>query len=144
MNNIVMNNPRIGISIFWRIGGTKRLFDLIDMLMTKRQDMVFPDINFTFLPIRPDLQFSLHKTMLWLMVAKLATIKSRNSFMYIVAPYGNKWYMYLTDASWISRGEGKFWLLKQQFCESTYECPQSSKAPDRLTKRYPIGVNFGL
>ncbi len=25
------------------------------------------------------------KTMLWLMVAKLATIKNRNSFMYIVA-----------------------------------------------------------
>ena len=44
-------------------------------------------------PTRPDLQFSLHKTMLWLMVAKLATIKNRNSFMYIVEWYGKAWYM---------------------------------------------------
>ena len=44
-------------------------------------------------PTRPDLQFSLHKTMPWLMVAKLATIKNRNSFMYIVAWYGKAWYM---------------------------------------------------
>ena len=44
-------------------------------------------------PTRPALQFSLHKTMLWLMVANLATIKSWNSFMYIVAWYGKAWYM---------------------------------------------------
>ena len=44
-------------------------------------------------PTRSDLQFSLHKTMLWLMVAKLATIKNRNSFMYIVEWYGKAWYM---------------------------------------------------
>ncbi len=46
--------------------------------------------KFHFSPTRPDLQFSLHKTMLWLMVAKLATIKSRKIFMYIVALYGNE------------------------------------------------------
>ena len=72
------------------------------------------------------------------MVAKLATIKSRKIFMYIVALYGNEWYMYLTDTSLISWSEGKFWPPEQSFWELADEAPRNSKAVKPVTNKNSI------